>query len=238
MWPGVAAVDDTTEMYRCSCGADVVVSEELAHRAHCPGYPVTWWTGEPSPAQEATAAHYRTEGRCPDRGACGHYCADGPCWRVSTCGPLSGVYPGNLWPDRILTANAVRVTPPKLMMAVHVVPGDEVLLDIDRGRHWLPVTSVSATPGVLRPLGVRYPSGTEHGVSPADVLGWRRGYEVGSPPPMEHPAPPVLPVWVPLECGHNVLVPGAEEHAAEHWCPAHGCLSPKIPRTATDGEPR
>jgi hypothetical protein len=36
-------------------------------------------------------------GKCPDGGACHHGC-EGSCWRVSWCGPLSGVFPGDRWP--------------------------------------------------------------------------------------------------------------------------------------------
>lgn len=44
-------------------------------------------------------------GRCPDDGTCHHYgCHDG-CFRVRTCGPLSGVYPDDEWPDEVLVAN-------------------------------------------------------------------------------------------------------------------------------------
>lgn len=38
--------------------------------------------------------------RCPDGGKCHHRCRD-RCWRVIHCGPLSGVYPGDDWPDEI-----------------------------------------------------------------------------------------------------------------------------------------
>src|SRR5581483_8743267 len=37
--------------------------------------------------------------RCPDRGRCHHSCASvAECFRVQCCGPLSGVYPGDVWP--------------------------------------------------------------------------------------------------------------------------------------------
>lgn len=39
--------------------------------------------------------------RCPDGGACHHQCTAGPCWRVAACGPLSGVFPGDRWPEDI-----------------------------------------------------------------------------------------------------------------------------------------
>lgn len=41
------------------------------------------------------------ENRCPDDGACHHACPGDECWRVANCGPLSGVFPGNEWPDRV-----------------------------------------------------------------------------------------------------------------------------------------
>lgn len=43
----------------------------------------------------------RAPARCPDEGTCHHECDDSPdpiCVRVLTCGPLSGVYPGDQWP--------------------------------------------------------------------------------------------------------------------------------------------
>lgn len=39
---------------------------------------------------------------CPDGGTCHHRCPDGSlrsCFRVSSCAPLSGVYPGDRWPE-------------------------------------------------------------------------------------------------------------------------------------------
>lgn len=39
---------------------------------------------------------------CPDGGYCHHEC-DGPyCFRVAACGPLSGLYPDNRWPEWIV----------------------------------------------------------------------------------------------------------------------------------------
>jgi hypothetical protein len=34
---------------------------------------------------------------CPDGGACHHQCL-ARCFRVQYCGPLSGIYPNDLWP--------------------------------------------------------------------------------------------------------------------------------------------
>ena len=36
--------------------------------------------------------------RCPDGGRCHHRCQN-RCWRVDNCGPLSGVFPEDRWPD-------------------------------------------------------------------------------------------------------------------------------------------
>jgi hypothetical protein len=39
---------------------------------------------------------------CPDGGTCHHQCkVAGPCFRVLCCGPLSGVYPGDAWPQGV-----------------------------------------------------------------------------------------------------------------------------------------
>jgi hypothetical protein len=38
--------------------------------------------------------------RCPDDGKCHHGCLAG-CFRVNYCGPLSGVYPGDNWPEGV-----------------------------------------------------------------------------------------------------------------------------------------
>lgn len=40
---------------------------------------------------------------CPDGGSCHHLCAmrSVTCFRVRYCGPLSGVFPGNIWPEAI-----------------------------------------------------------------------------------------------------------------------------------------
>lgn len=42
--------------------------------------------------------------KCPDGGTCHHDCGD-VCWRVRTCGPLSGVFPGDRWPDDVEAAH-------------------------------------------------------------------------------------------------------------------------------------
>lgn len=35
---------------------------------------------------------------CPDDGICGHFCKPGSCFRVTSCGPFTGVYEGDDWP--------------------------------------------------------------------------------------------------------------------------------------------
>jgi len=66
--------------------------------------------------REAEDGAYGTGGKqpvgrvlCPDGGACHHYCrTDEMCFRVETCGPLSGVYAGNRWPDQVVDAELER----------------------------------------------------------------------------------------------------------------------------------
>lgn len=38
---------------------------------------------------------------CPDGGSCHHDCSAGTCYRVAWCGPLSGRYPGDRWPEDV-----------------------------------------------------------------------------------------------------------------------------------------
>jgi hypothetical protein len=53
--------------------------------------------------------------RCPDGGGChgpspavtGQPCPDGACYRVRMAGPLSGVFPGDRWPDAVLAAHGI-----------------------------------------------------------------------------------------------------------------------------------
>lgn len=47
---------------------------------------------------------------CHDGGTCHHGCADGPCFRVLTCGPLSGVYPEDRWPVEVLAKTQQQAT--------------------------------------------------------------------------------------------------------------------------------
>lgn len=41
---------------------------------------------------------------CPDGGVCHHECVGLDCFRTRCCEPLSGVYPGDRWPDWIAGA--------------------------------------------------------------------------------------------------------------------------------------
>jgi hypothetical protein len=74
--------------------------------------PFTW---EPLPKQEEKSVNYIKLPRvppapvaeptpavmCPDMGVCGHYCRPGTeCFRTVHCGPLSGVFPNDEWPQR------------------------------------------------------------------------------------------------------------------------------------------
>ncbi|GAA1281742.1 hypothetical protein [Saccharothrix xinjiangensis] len=43
--------------------------------------------------------------RCPDDGRCHHGCNVG-CFRVAAAGPLSGVFPGDRWPDQVRAEHA------------------------------------------------------------------------------------------------------------------------------------
>lgn len=43
-------------------------------------------------------------GTCPDDARCWHECETG-CFRVTTCGPLSGVYPEDRWPEEVVHAH-------------------------------------------------------------------------------------------------------------------------------------
>jgi len=57
--------------------------------------------------------------RCPDDGVChgstiavgSEPCAPGECYRVRVAGPLSGVYPGDRWPDEVRAANGAEPRP-------------------------------------------------------------------------------------------------------------------------------
>ncbi len=46
------------------------------------------------------------DGRCPDGGTCHHECASA-CFRVLTCGPLSGVFEGDRWPSVVAAEHSM-----------------------------------------------------------------------------------------------------------------------------------
>lgn len=50
------------------------------------------------------------ERMCPDGGACHHECEERGegCFRVAFAGPLSGVYPGDRWPDTVKGVEAAK----------------------------------------------------------------------------------------------------------------------------------
>src|SRR5689334_16823604 len=49
---------------------------------------------------------------CPDGGRCHHACGNDPCFRVQCCGPLSGVYYKDRWPDAVRIAHGEKPLPP------------------------------------------------------------------------------------------------------------------------------
>lgn len=59
-------------------------------------------------------------GRCPDDGTCHHLCVGFYCFRVEACGPMTGMYNNNLWPDEIVKTWG---TPPYLRWKL----GDKVV---------------------------------------------------------------------------------------------------------------
>lgn len=50
------------------------------------------------------ATESKTSQTCPDSGICHHMCEEdgNGCFRVGFCGPLSGVFPNNEWPQQIV----------------------------------------------------------------------------------------------------------------------------------------
>lgn len=50
--------------------------------------------------------------QCPDGGTCHHDCKrdNHGCFRVKHCGPLSGVYPNDRWPEEVKKIEARSVT--------------------------------------------------------------------------------------------------------------------------------
>ena len=85
------------------------ILEALEHH-----YPV-----ESAGAVSTAMAYVAQAGKCPDGGQCHHGCWSRygrtedtpgvdqrrkPCFRVLGCGPLSGVFPGDAWPTRVVRA--------------------------------------------------------------------------------------------------------------------------------------
>lgn len=62
---------------------------------------------------------------CPDGGRCHHACR-ASCFRVRTCGPLSGVFPGDMWPD-----NPVEVTDSGTARIEWIAPITDTTIDAD-----------------------------------------------------------------------------------------------------------
>lgn len=54
------------------------------------------WGGDLDPAADLDRCF------CPDAGTCHHECEPDQCFRVHTCGPLSGVFPDDVWPECIV----------------------------------------------------------------------------------------------------------------------------------------
>lgn len=72
---------------------------------------------ESAEAVSTARAYVAQAGKCPDTGTCHHGCwgqrreSEGvvdvrtrPCFRVLSCGPLSGVFPGGAWPEAVVVA--------------------------------------------------------------------------------------------------------------------------------------
>lgn len=72
-----------------------ITYDELARRRQMS----TEITGVPAPIGS------QAERGCPDGGTCHHACLR-QCFRVQSCGPLSGVYPDNEWPEDIRRTHA------------------------------------------------------------------------------------------------------------------------------------
>lgn len=87
-------VDDVEREYACTCGH-------------------VGWSRLNDVVRRATRdAHNATPGLlpCPDGGVCHHGCTTG-CFRVSYCGPLFGVFPGDRWPPVVVSQHVRRSEP-------------------------------------------------------------------------------------------------------------------------------
>lgn len=78
------------------------------------GYAWTEWLAaemERNPMDHNTVPQATAAPTCPDGGTCHHQCGE-KCHRVATCEPLSGVFPGDTWPEGI-HAQHTRAAEPK-----------------------------------------------------------------------------------------------------------------------------
>jgi hypothetical protein len=64
--------------------------------------------GDDGSTYEVNADHLRIRRGCPDGGTCHHECGRGGCFRIDWAGPLSGVYPGDVWPEEVREAEHAR----------------------------------------------------------------------------------------------------------------------------------
>lgn len=64
------------------------------------------------------------ERHCPDAGTCHHGCGERGCFRVTHCGPLSGVYQGDEWPEAIKAVEAARDARPGYTLEGDVFKGE------------------------------------------------------------------------------------------------------------------
>lgn len=65
------------------------------------GAPEPEYSTRSAAVAEAIRAKRWGEHRCPDDGRCHHACPPGACFRVHSAGPLSGVFPGDVWPASV-----------------------------------------------------------------------------------------------------------------------------------------
>ena len=56
---------------------------------------------DPMPPPADTAPTFPNRLSCPDNGKCHHGCLSGTCYRVHFCGPLTGHFPGDVWPQDV-----------------------------------------------------------------------------------------------------------------------------------------
>lgn len=66
---------------------------------------------------------------CPDAGTCHHGCGERGCFRVTHCGPLSGVYQGDEWPEAIKAVEAAKDAQPGYTLEGREIPDGEEIDD-------------------------------------------------------------------------------------------------------------